>query len=79
MTAAWAPDVSSPPKLFSSASQKRVAPLIPTMFSAPLTWCRWSGQLVSAPAASSVRTRSSAWSTSAVIHDRMVVSGISRA
>ncbi len=38
----------APEKLPSIASQKRVAPLSPTMRSAPLTWCRCSGHMLSA-------------------------------
>ena len=37
----------APEKLPSIASQKRVAPLSPTMRSAPLTWCRCSGHMLS--------------------------------
>src|SRR3954463_7661225 len=90
-TTAWSMQVTfaaasalRPPKLFSNTSQKRVAPARPTMLSAPLTWCRCSGQLpstvLSCGAAEYVaiceRTRSSAWSTSGLIHVRVVGSAM---
>ena len=69
-------------KLPSRVSQNWVASASPTMFKAPLTWCRCSGQALRTAASSGAasnlaiicRTRSSAWSTSAVIQDRVVVS-----
>jgi hypothetical protein len=71
-------------RLRSSVSQKRVAPARPTMRSAPLTWCRCSGQTLSSAGSSRTvrnftmlrRTVSSAWSTSAVIQERIVVSAM---
>src|SRR5688572_2513963 len=74
-----------PEKLPSIASQKRVAPASPTMRSAPLTWCRWSGQTRSTASSSGLpvilamlsRTSFSAWSTSALIQDRRVALAMS--
>src|SRR5262245_6138403 len=75
-----------PLKLPSIASQKRVAPASPTMRSAPLTWCRWSGQTRSTASSSGFpvtlamfsRTTFSAWSTSALIQDRSVALAMCR-
>ena len=74
----------APERLPSIASQKRVAPLSPTMRSAPLTWCRCSGHMPSTSVSSGdaenlamlSRTCSNAWSTSAVIQERMVASAM---
>jgi hypothetical protein len=73
-----------PAKLPSIASQTRVAPESPTMRSAPLTWCRCSGQGCSTASFSGAAenramescTKVSARSTSALIQERRVVSAI---
>ena len=74
-----------PAKLPSIASHTSVAPFRPTMRSAPLTWCRCSGQGCSTASFSGAAenlaieswTSVSARSTSALIQDRRVVSAIS--